>query len=284
MAMITGSLAERFMMPERTEPSQRASSARLIPAEPTDGALQTGPFANTPLLGRIEVYSHGGAANPVINRGQSHSRTKSISRKTGRTHFGEGTGEQWLEMKNEIDGNVVDFIAHPAKFHIDTGTSTFTYRPDFLVQYLNGIIKVIEVKRSLADIDVELAEKFGAVREFSRRIGWEFDVMFTPDIMGSRTAQHNIMCIYGRRGKELTKETLAIGRALRESGAAIPFPELTAMVSPDDPLEGKVIVQSMIAHGHLLADLCAPIGEAAILTPTPQHDGRSQIRLMEKMK
>lgn len=284
MAAITGNLADRFLMPERSDPRQRASRSRLIPAEPLAGSLPGGPLANAPLLGRIEVYNHGGKSNPVINRGQSHSRTKSISKKTGMTHFGEGTGEQWLEMTNEIAGNVIDFIAHPGKFHIDMGTSAFSYRPDFLVQYLDGTIKVIEVKRSLADIDVELAEKFAGMHEFSRRIGWEFGVMFTPDIMGSRTKQHNIMNIYGRRGKDLSDQALDIARSLRKSGKAISFQDLTAKVSPNDPLAGKVIVQTMIAHGHLLADLGAQIGEAAILTPTPQHDGRSQIRLMEKIK
>lgn len=272
------------MIPEHIDPNQLASRARLIPANPIGGTLSEGPLFKEPLLGYIEFYSHGGYANPVINRGQGHSRTKSFSKKTGFTHFGEGKGEQWLEMNSEIDGNVVDFLAHPAKFHIDMNGSAFTYRPDFLIQYLDGAIKVIEVKGSLTDINDELAEKFAIVTEFVRRIGWEFEVVFTPDIMGSRIRQHNVMRLYGRRGGELTKRTLDIARSLSKSGEPVAFEDLRAMVSPENPLVGTVIVQTMIAQGHLLVDLDAPIGEAAMLIPTPKHNRRSQIRLMENMK
>ncbi len=275
MALITGSLAERWMMPERTDQKHRADRKRLVEI----GALEGGPHDGMPLLGNFITFSHGGYANPVINRGQAHSRHKSISVKTGYTHVGEGKGEMWLEMTNEINGSVADFISHPGQFNIDTGGSPFSYRPDSMAQYLDDTIKVIEVKRHPDEIDAELAEKFAAVKEFLRRVGWEFEVIFTPDIMGSLTRQHNIMRLYGRRAKTLTDDQVGKAHSIRRSGAALTLGELAGRVSPQNDIDGIVIAQALIARGHFTIDLDAPLTASSILHPVPEHHGRSLIRL-----
>lgn len=280
MAVLTGSLAERFMMPERINPAQRSDRKRLIEA----GSINGGPHDGMPLLGNIIAFSHGGYNNPVINRGSAHSRYKSISVKTGYTHVGEGKGEQWLEMLNEVDGNVADFISHPAQFNIDMGGSAFSYRPDSIVQYLDDTVKVIEVKRDPDEIDSELADKLAIVREFLRRIGWDFEVMFTPDIMGSLIRQHNIMRLYGRRAKELTNGQIEMALSIRRCGQGLMLSDLIAQVSPKDQIDGIVIAQALTAQGHFLVDLDEPMIATSNFQPTPEHHGRSLIRLTENVR
>ena len=277
MAAAAGSTAQRFMMPELADLSARPDRRRLIAAPPSDH----GPFVGEPLLGRITTFSHGGFANPVINRSLGHSRHKSISKKTGYTHVGEGRGEQWLEMTNEVDGNVVAFLSHPYRLDIDMDSSIFSYRPDSVAQYLDDTIKVIEVKRTPKDIDDDLAIKLALVREFLRRIGWEFEVMFEKDILGSRTRQHNLMRLYGRRATALSERQSGVAAVARRSGKPITLGDLAELVSPESSLVGTAAAQTLIAQGHFLVDLDMPIVPSTILTPTPNHDGRSLLHLAE---
>ncbi len=280
MTIVTSSLAERFIIPERTDSKHLADRKRLVEA----GSLKGSPYDGVPLLGNFITFSHGGYGNPVINRGQSHSRHKSISVKTGYTHVGEGKGELWLEMTNEIDGNVADFIPHPGQFNIDLGGSRFSYRPDTMAQYLDDTVKIIEVKRHPGEIDAELAEKFATITEFVRRFGWEFEVRFAPDIMGSLTRQHNIMRLYGRRAKKLTDDHIRTALFIRRSYPTLTLGELAEQVSPQNDLDGIVIAQALIARGYFTINLDAPLNAFSILQPTLDHHRRSLIRLTENVQ
>lgn len=223
---------------------------------------------DTPPLGRIVTFRHGGVERPVVTRGGLHLRFRMPSAKTGMTEVGEGRGEELLAMQCEIDGSVLNFKCHPYRFEIAFGGAAFTYRPDIAILHRDGRIEIVEVKRTPDDIDEDDKEKLGRVREFVRRCGWEFSIRYLDDIRGSNEREHNVARIFGRRANLLTLKEGLVAEAERAKNVPIRWDQLAHLLSPRDALHGDAVVERLLAGGMFVVDLDSKLGPASLLTPT----------------
>lgn len=223
---------------------------------------------DTPPLGRIVTFRHGGIERPVVTRGGLHLRFRMPSVKTGMTEVGEGRGEELLAMQCEVDGNVLNFKCHPYRFEIAFGRAAFTYRPDIAILHRDGRIEIVEVKRTPDDLDEDEKEKLGRVREFVRRCGWEFSIRYLEEIRGADEREHNVARIFGRRANTLSLEEGLVAEAERAKNVPIRWDRLAHVLSPRDALHGDAVVERLVAGGKFIVDLDARLGPATVLTPT----------------
>lgn len=223
---------------------------------------------DTPPLGRIVTFRHGGVERPVVTRGGLHLRFRMPSAKTGMTEVGEGRGEELLAMQCEIDGSVLNFKCHPYRFEIAFGGAAFTYRPDIVILHRDGRIEIVEVKRTPDDIDEDEKEKLGRVREFVRRCGWEFSIRYLEELRGSDEREHNVARFFGRRANKLQREERVIAEAERAKNVPIRWDRLAGLVSPHDALHGDAVVERLVAGGMFVVDLDSRLGPASLLAPT----------------
>ncbi|WP_133366504.1 hypothetical protein [Qipengyuania sediminis] len=246
-------------IPDFRDEREPADSRRIVRS--TDGL-------DTPPLGRIVTFRHGGIERPVVTRGGLHLRFKMASIKTGMTEVGEGRGEELLAMQCEIDGSVLNFKCHPYRFEIAFGGAAFTYRPDIAILHRDGRIEIVEVKRTPDDIDEDEREKLGRVREFVRRCGWEFSIRYLEEIRGSDEREHNVARFFGRRANKVQREERVIAEAERAKNVPIRWDRLAGLVSPYDALHGDAVVERLVAGGMFFVDLDSKMGPASVLTPT----------------
>ncbi len=245
-------------IPDFRDEREPADSRRIVRS--TEGL-------DTPLLGTIVTFRHGGIERPVVTRGGLHLRFRMPAVKTGMTEVGEGRGEELLAMECDIDGRVLNFKCHPYRFELALGGSAFTYRPDLAILHRDGRFEIVEVKRTEDDIDEDENEKLGHVREFVRRCGWEFSIRYLEDIRGSDEREHNVARFFGRRANKLHREERVIAEAERAKNVPIRWDRLAGLVSPSDALHGDAVVERLVAGGMFVVDLDSKLGPASMLTP-----------------
>jgi hypothetical protein len=180
-------------LPIRTDPDYTASRQRL-----RRSANEWLPLGHSSVLARLMVLRHGGHERPVIHRGSKHLRFRFVSVKTGTTQLGEGRGEEFLAMTNEVWGEVHDYECHPFRIEFMRDGKLTSYRPDAVRMFVDGTIEVIECKRTPDDLnDEEYRETLALVAEICRRLGMVFRVLYLHDIMGPRERQQmSLTCMH----------------------------------------------------------------------------------------
>ena len=267
------------LIPNRTDPSVRPSPRLLRRILESVEPIRYGTR-----IARFTVFQHGGYQRPVITRGSKHSRFRFTSRKAGLTQLGEGKGEEFLAYWNEVDGHVEDYQCHPGEFEISRPEGSFRYRPDALRQLIDGAIELIEVKRTPEDLDDDLRDKLGDVREVARRCGWRFRVLYDDDIFGvgrhqRRVRKRTVEGIFSRRSLTLTKSQKKVAGQIVGRGEAITWKDLGERLAPGDTLSAYAAIECLLARGFLVTDLDVPFGNRTMLQPVRPRRRASMIRL-----
>lgn len=231
-------------------------------------------------LAQIVVLQHGGHANPVINRRQKHLRSRMGSRKTGLQQVVEGRGHRDLTMWNEINPQIIDYQAHPFLIRGHANGRTFDYYPDHVRLRRDGVIELIEVKRTPADLsDPRYREKLAAVAEVARRIGWTFRVLYHANITGPRWRMRNVEAIYARRFLLVSPREQDAITAFVLAGAGTTWGELRERVAPGDPRRGNAVLENAVALGRIDVDLDQRIEDATAIRPLTPIAHNDQIRI-----
>lgn len=263
------------MLPDRTDHAERPSRRR--PRRLTSRWL---PLDTHSSSARITVLRHGGHERPIIHRGSKHSRFRFPSIKTGTTQLGEGKGEEWLAYLNEIWTDVADYECHPYLFEFTGGNGPFSYRPDSVRYFRDGRIEVLEVKRSPDDLrDADYRERLAEVRELCRVNGWDFRVIYLPEILGPQARQNNVISLFTRRSMELNRTEEQIAGRLASKGTQIEWGDLRDRLAPTDRLHGDAVIERLLARGMLSTNLDVRFTPNTVLTPTRPFQGKSEIRL-----
>lgn len=263
------------LLPDRTDATQIPSRRR--PRRPTDRWL---PLGNGSVLARITVFQHGGHQRPVIGRGAKHSRFRFASLKTRTTQLGEGKGEEWLAYFNEVSTQVADYECHPYRFDFVDRNGPFSYRPDTVRLFRNGRIEVGEVKRDEKDVrDPEYRERMAEVRELCRICGWDFNILYPRDTIGTETRRRNVMALFCRMSMGLTRQEEKVAGRLVANGSPIEWGDLRDRLAPSDPLQGDAVIECLLARGMLSTEIDARFTNATVLLPVRPFTGASEIRL-----
>lgn len=193
-------------------------------------------------------------------------------------------GEEFLAYWNEVDANVEDYQCHPGEFDISRPGGSFRYRPDALRQLIDGSIELIEVKRTPDDLDDDLRDKLGDVREVARRCGWRFRVLYDDDIFGvgrhqRRVRKRTVEGIFSRRSLSLTKSQKKVAGQIVGRGEAITWKDLGERLAPGDTLSAYAAIECLLARGFLVTDLDVPFGNRTMLQPIRPRRRASMIRL-----
>lgn len=230
-------------------------------------------------IAQIVVLEHGGHANPIIKRGQTHLRSRLVSAKTGIQQVIEGRGHRDLAMWNDVNPQILDYEAHPFLIHGQADGERFDSYPDHIRLWRNGLIELIEVKRSVNDLgDRAYRRKLGAVAEIARRVGWSFRVLYHDCITGPPWRMPNVEAIYARRFLEISSaEQYAIAEFVL--GTSTTWETLRERVAPGDRRRGNAVLQNAIARGQIDVDLDQRITNATIVTPLAPMFHNDQIRI-----
>lgn len=246
------------------------------------------PVGNSNMMARITVFQHGGHERPVITRGSKHLRFRFPSLKTQTLQLGEGKGERYLALFNEVATCVLDYECHPCKIEIIRDGRMETYRPDSIRLLIGGTIELIEAKRTPDDLgEPEYRERLARVAEVARLCGWAFLVLTLRQIMGPppenpRQLPHrvrNVDALYGRRTMSLSRHEERVAGRVVGRGEPLEWAELRDRLAPTDPLQGDAVIEALLARGRLSANLDQPFSRRTVLMPTKPFSGSSGIRL-----
>lgn len=272
------------LLPIRTDAARRSNPRRL--RRVADRWL---PLGHASLAAKIVVLRHGGHERPVITRGSKHLRFRYLSTKTATVQLGEGKGEEFLALFNEVSSTVHDYECHPFEIHLVVRGRTVRYRPDAVRQMADGSIELIEAKRTSNDLqDPEYREVLAAVAELCRQCGWKFRDLYLDDIFGPKPKDNprklpervtNVRALFGRRTMALTRQEQRVASRAASSGAPLDWSDLRDRLAPDDPLQGDAVIEHLLAAGRLSTDLDQKFGPSTLLTPCRPLLGVSSIRL-----
>ena len=261
--------------PNLTGPSVRPNRRRL--RRITEQWL---PIGEGDVIARYTVFCHGGHQRPVIGRGGKHLRFRFPSTKTNTTQLGEGKGEAFLALHNEIWSDVVDYECHPGEFEVMVGGKRKRYRLDGIRMFRDGTVEVIECKRTPRDLDdEEYRELLAVIAEVLRSIGWKFRVLYLRDIKGSRARQMNVWGLFCRRSMVLTPSEERIANSLIGKGSCTEWGDLRDRLAPTDPLRGDAAIERMLARSTLSTDLDVKFTPGTVLMPLKPFTGQSEIRV-----
>ncbi|WP_242416543.1 hypothetical protein [Sphingomonas panni] len=209
-------------------------------------------------LGEITMLRHGGRSRPVIHRGSRHLRSRIVSRKTGRLQLTEGKGLRFLCVLCETGAWCLDYQAHPMIVRTVADGVRWKWYPDLVRSVVGGPIELIEVKRTVRDLDDPLLErKYEIMAELARRVGWRFRILYDRDIFGAEDVAHeravNAGDVHGARFLRLNRrEKSAIDAIVARGGAS--WAEARSLVAPTDRLRGDEVLLCAAARGKLLFD------------------------------
>lgn len=225
-------------------------------------------LAEASRLAQITVLQHGGHDRPIVTRGGKHLRSRMGSRKTGLQQVVEGRGHRDLTMFNEVCPAVLDYQAHPFKIEFQLGGDRKVYYPDHIRLLRTGVIELIEVKRTPADIaDPEYREKLAGVAEIARRVDWNFRILYQADIDGPPNRKANVEAIYMRRFMLLSREEQMAISEFVMAEQPLPWGDLRSRICPGDARRGQATLYCNVALGRISIDLDAPITDASIVAP-----------------
>jgi hypothetical protein len=235
-------------------------------------------------LARIIVLDHGGRRRPVIHRGSRHLRSRLVSKKTGLLQISEGKGLRFLIQQCEIDGDVVDFQAHPFRIDVVVDGEVLTWYPDLVWVRRGERPRLIEVKTDIRALDdPDYLAKLEAMMEVARRMGWSMQILYDEDIFGHRLVRDdrwtNVNAIHSRRYlKTTTAERRAVARMVANAKRS-EWAAARDAVAPADPVRGDAVVEWAIARGHLSVDTDWPITPRTMLTPLAEAAPAATIRI-----
>ncbi|WP_242095361.1 hypothetical protein [Sphingomonas sp. CROZ-RG-20F-R02-07] len=233
---------------------------------------------------RIVVLDHGGRRRPVIHRGSRHLRSRVVSRKTDLLQISEGKGLRFLIQRCEIDGNKVDYQAHPFRIDVVADGEVLTWYPDIVWVERGGRPHLVEVKTDISALDdPDYLRKIQIMLEVARLIGWTLQVVYDEDIFGRREIRDarwaNVNAIYSRRyllASDYEKHALS---TLVAHGGEIEWKTAREAVAPGDAARGDAVVEWAIARGRFTADLDSRITPRTVLTPLHAAAATATIRI-----
>lgn len=258
------------MPPEERQPVHRLARSATVPGgfhdddERPDAARLRRDFErwkgleHASRLGEITMLRHGGRSRPVILRGSRHLRSRIVSRKTGRLQLTEGKGLRFLCILCETSAACLDYEAHPMIVRTVADGVRWTWYPDLVRSVVGGPIELIEVKRTVSDLDDPLRErKYEVMSEFVRRIGWRFRILYDRDIFGAEDVAYeravNAGDVHGARFLRLRRrEESAIDAIVARGGAS--WAEARGLVAPADRMRADEVLLCAVARGRLHFD------------------------------
>ncbi len=239
-----------------------------------------GGEASTSILARMTVLQHGGYDEPIITRGKKHLRVRIPSRKTGRRQMLEGPSEMFLGMDSEANWNVRDWEAHPMISSFVYDGKPMTYRVDLMRQLRDGTVECIEAKRTASDlVDPDYALKLGCYAEICRRIGWQFDIRYKAEIIGSKARRRTVEMLFGQVYKQLDRSVEKTVERFVNDKVPVAWGSLRDAVAPHSRIEGNAIVCHVSTRQRLSFDLDAEITPDTIVTPLSAPPAVASMRI-----
>ena len=235
-------------------------------------------------FGRVIVLDHGGRQRPIIHRGSRHLRSRVVSRKTALLQISEGKGLRFMIQQCEIDGNCVDYQAHPFRIDLVADGTIVTWYPDLVWVRRGERPHLVEIKTDMSAVeDPDYLRKLELMMEFAQRIGWTMQILYDEDVFGHYTVRANrwanVNAIHSRRYLRRSPSENRRVAALVGKRQQVSWGDARDHLAPDDAARGDALVEWAIARGRFTVDLDRPITSRTVLTPLADPAPTATIRI-----
>lgn len=233
---------------------------------------------------RVVVLDHGGRRRPVIHRGSRHLRSRVVSKKTDLLQISEGKGLRFMIQRCEIDGDVIDYQAHPFRIEVIADGTVLTWYPDIVWVRRGKPPHLVEVKPDISALeDPDYLRKMVVMMEFAHRIGWTMQIIYDDDVFGHplvRDDRHtNVNAIHGRRYLKASPAEKRAVAALVAKGDCVRWADARDAFAPNDAARGDAVVEWAIARAQLAVDLDRRITSGTVLTTLAAATPAASIRI-----
>ena len=141
----------------------------------------------------------------------------------------------------EFDKSVKSYVEQPIKIVLQLKSRKTTYHPDCLISYINGAIRLIEVKYTseLESKKDYFEEKFEATKKYAVENGMEFGVFTEQDIL--KEALANMLFIYKWAFHEIQDEVKSTIKSIILQNNPITINQLMALISENKKEQLKMM-------------------------------------------
>lgn len=134
-------------------------------------------------VARIDTDPRGGPVRTIINGRHIKPTGRFASSKNGRSFPWEAEAERDLCVRCEADPDVATFLTQPHRLTMPiVGGRPLVYFPDMRVDYVDGTVEIIEVKRRADRPDPAYAQKIKLASRVYAGVGYEYRVVLDVDI------------------------------------------------------------------------------------------------------
>lgn len=233
---------------------------------------------------RVVVLDHGGRRRPVIHRGSRHLRSKVVSKKTDVLQISEGKGLRFMIQRCEIDGEVIDYQAHPFRIDVVADGTVLTWYPDIVWVRRGERPHLVEVKTDISALDnPDYLRKLERMMEFAHRIGWTMQIIYDEDVFGHELVRDdrytNVTAIHGRRYLKASVGEKRAVDTLVAKGEPVRWADARDAIAPDDAARGDAVVEWAIARGRFAVDLDRRITPRTMLVTLAAPKPAASIRI-----
>lgn len=217
------------------------------------------------LLSARFVWGEGGLQiRSIVGRGYTRPTGSFPSRKLDITVSYDAMLQRDYIYCCEADSKVVDFLPEPFRLEMHTSLHNLVYFPDVAVLRADGSIEVVEIKKSMSEVDrdplyrgkLNLGASVMASAGFDFAILDKAAVQREPRLTNARTICQN------RTTMVTTAHRMALLEAIRNCGGTIDYGEAVATLGTQGNPEcsmGRAILHAMIVQRFVEIDLDKPM-------------------------
>lgn len=211
------------------------------------------------------IWGEGGLQiRSIVGRGYTRPTGSFPSRKLNITVSYDAMLQRDYIYCCEADPKVVDFLPEPFRLEMYTSLYDLVYFPDVAVLRADGSVGVVEIKKSMSEVDRDpfYRSKLDLGASVMESEGFDFAVLDRaavqkePRLTNARTICQN------RTTRITTAHRMAILEAIGNCGGTIDYGEAVATLGTHDNPEcsmGKAILHAMIVQRFVEIDLDKPM-------------------------
>ena len=212
-------------------------------------------FSDEPTA-RIYFPEGGGPLRTLF--GMAHRHIFAINRdpKTNWPNPTEGVTERAWAMRCATDPDAFDYQTQPFRLELVVDGRLVSWIPDYWVLWRSGKIEIGEIKVDVSGLqDADYERKLRAAFELFGRSGWDAQVRYSEEILGSVDRQINVGTLYPDRTATIDSAHRTAFRRLLANGAVVCFGDLVEALDISRPMQSQAVAHRLVCMGRVWTDL-----------------------------
>jgi hypothetical protein len=199
----------------------------------------------------------GRSIKSVVTGGRRYAVHEMQSIKSGHLQSAENDGQFALARASEVQTDIADYLLHPHRVDLDTGSTTLSYIPTMARHGENGTVEIIEMTGRFSRQHYSEAARHEALREYKAR-GWLYEKIDHDVACRLTTKNSNIAAIYyGRRTAFTSRDHLRLTEHLLAAGGVAPLADAANAIGCR--IRGELVIFAMMVRRMANIDLDHPL-------------------------